>query len=74
MRFEKRFPKSWEAEEYEGGDERLEREDGVDLCEWPGQDQRGILRDDDLDVVGQSTDEEEDYYGESRIVGAKYGY
>ncbi len=67
------FPKDWEAEDDKGGDEGFECEDGVDFCKWPGKDEGGILGDDDLDVQAESINEEEDYYGESRVVDAEHG-
>ncbi len=73
MGLEISLPKDWEAEDDNGGDEGFECEGGVDLCKRPGKDERGVLGDDDLDVQGESINEEEHYYGESRIVDAEHG-
>ena len=74
MRLQICFPKDWEAEYDDGRNEMSECDDRVDLCVWPGKNQGGILRDDDLDVYGYAMGQEDENYGKSRIVGAKKGH
>ena len=62
------------AEDDEGGDEVSECMEGVDLCEWPGKDQGGILGDDGIDADGESINEEDEYYCEGRIAGPEKCY
>lgn len=58
----------------ECGDERFEREDDIDSREGRGKDQGCVLGDDDLDVNAERVNKDKNYYGESGIVGARYGY